>query len=106
MVSVDRDYPSANIYAKVANSEDKGKCLFLYRGITFLMGIQLLAVEANGMFQLKQGGADGHVRGVHGQAERKRVVWRSKHRLRSQTRLQVKEGSVGLLGPHKTASFL
>jgi len=81
MVSVDRDYPSAKIYAIVANSEDKGKCLFLDDGVTFLMGIQLLAVEANRMFQpinqLKQSGADDQVRGVHGQTERKRVVWRS-----------------------------
>ena len=110
MVSVDRDYPSAKIYAKVANSEDKEKCLFLYGGMTFLMGIQLLAVEVNGMYppinQLKQGGADGQVRGVHGQAERKRVVWRSKHRLRSQTGLQVKEDGLSLISPHKTASFL
>ena len=70
MVSVDRDYPSAKIYAKVANSEDKGKCLFLDGGVRFLMGIQLLAEEANGMFQpinqLKQSGADGQVRGVKG----------------------------------------
>ena len=26
MVTVVRDYPSAKIYAKIANSEDKGKC--------------------------------------------------------------------------------
>ena len=47
MVSVDRDHPSASakIHAKVAISEDKGKCLFLDGGVTFLMGIQLLAVH-------------------------------------------------------------
>ena len=51
MVSVDRDYPSAKIYAKVANSEDKGKCMLFDGGIIFMMGIQLLAVDASGMFQ-------------------------------------------------------
>ena len=106
IVSVDGDYSSAKIYAKVAN----GECLFLYSGVTFLMGIHLLVVEANKMFQptnrLKQSGADGQVRGVHVQAEWKRVVWRKKHWLCSQKRLEIKECIISLLGPHKTATFI
>jgi len=106
MVALNRDYPIAKIYAKLAN----GQCLFLYSGVTFLMGIQLLVVEANRMSQsiirLKQSGADGQVRGVHGQAEWKRVVWRTKQRLCRKTRLMIKECSNSFLGPHETAFFL
>jgi len=110
MVSVDRDYPCAKIHAKIANSEDKGKCLFLDGGVTFFMVIQLPAEEANRVFQpinyLEQSGANGRVRCVYGQTERKRVVWRSKHRLCSQTGLQVKEAASASLVHTKRPPFL
>jgi len=74
MVSVDRDYPCAKVHAKVANGEDKGKCLFLNGRVAFLMGVQLPSEEANRVFEpinyLEQSGADGQVRSVYGHTER------------------------------------
>ena len=47
MVSVDCDYPCPKVHAKVVNSQNKKKCLFLNGRVTFVMVVQLLAVEAD-----------------------------------------------------------